>query len=253
VGLGDDGTPWGGELLRVDRMGFQRLGHLPTLALPGGDRAAAEPWRLGAALLHALGRGEEIATRFAGQPGAGQIARLLARGLNCPPTPSAGRLFDAAAALLGLCPVHRHEGEAAMRLEAVAGDLAAEPWPGTWQIDADGRLTWPGLWRRLADAPLTAPNDTVQAAAAFHATLVAALTDWVAHHARATGLRTVALGGGCFINRRLRNGLVTALAARGLIPLEARQAPPGDGGLALGQAAIALDHLLGADSTAGAF
>jgi hydrogenase maturation protein HypF len=244
VGLGDDGTPWGGELLRVDRMGFQRLGHLPTLALPGGDRAAAEPWRLGAALLHALGRGEQIATRFAGQAGAGQIARLLARGLNCPPTPSAGRLFDAAAALLGLCPVHRHEGEAAMRLEAVAGDLAAEPWPDAWQIDTDGRLTWPGLWTRLADAGAPTDNgDTAQVAAAFHATLVAALTDWVDHHARATGLAQVALGGGCFINRRLRNGLVTALTHRGLFPLEARQAPPGDGGIALGQAAIALDAL----------
>jgi len=244
VGLGDDGTPWGGELLRVDRMGFQRLGHLPTLALPGGDRAAAEPWRLGAAVLHALGRGEEIAARFADQAGAGQIARLLARGLNCPPTPSAGRLFDAAAALLGLCPVHRHEGEAAMRLEAVAGDLAAEPWPDAWQIDTDGRLTWPGLWTRLADAGAPTDNgDTAQVAAAFHATLVAALTDWVDHHARATGLAQVALGGGCFINRRLRNGLVTALTHRGLFPLEARQAPPGDGGIALGQAAIALDAL----------
>ena len=247
VGLGDNGTPWGGELLRLDRRGYQRLGHLPTLALAGGDRAAAEPWRLGAAVLHALGRGEAIAARFADQAGAGQIARLLARGLNCPPTPSAGRLFDAAAALLGLCPVQRHEGEAAMRLEAVASDLCAEPWPDTWQIDADGRLTWPGLWTHLADA-----GDAPTAAAAFHATLVAALTDWVAHHARATGLAQVALGGGCFINRRLLNGLVAALADRGLTPLEARQAPPGDGGLALGQAAIALDHLLGARSTAGA-
>ncbi|MBP7522967.1 MAG: carbamoyltransferase HypF, partial [Leptothrix sp. (in: Bacteria)] len=67
--------------------------------------------------------------------------------------------------------------------------------------------------------------------------------DWVDHHARATGLAQVALGGGCFINRRLRNGLVTALTHRGLFPLEARQAPPGDGGIALGQAAIALDAL----------
>lgn len=249
VGLGDDGSPWGGELLRVDRMGYQRLGHLPTLALAGGDRAAAEPWRLGAAVLHALGRGDEIGTHFADQAGAGQIARLLERGLNCPPTPSAGRLFDAAAALLGLCPVQRHEGEAAMRLEALAADHPATPWPDAWRIDTDGRLTWPGLWTRMADAGC-APLDAAPAAAAFHATLVAALADWVAHHARATGLRTVALGGGCFINRRLRNGLVATLTERGLTPLEARQAPPGDGGLALGQAAIALDHLLAKQSAA---
>ncbi|BDI04765.1 hypothetical protein CATMQ487_17350 [Sphaerotilus microaerophilus] len=245
VGLGDDGTPWGGELLRVSSGGFERLGHLPTLALAGGDRAAAEPWRLGAAVLHALGRGEEIAARFADQAGAGQIARLLARNLNCPPTPSAGRLFDAAAALLGLCPVQRHEGEAAMRLEALAADHPATPWPDAWRIDAEGRLTWPGLWTHLADAT-EAPTASATIAATFHATLVAALADWVAHHARATGLHGVALGGGCLINRRLRNGLVAALAERGLTPLEARQAPPGDGGLALGQAAIALDHLLGA-------
>jgi hydrogenase maturation protein HypF len=248
VGLGDDGTPWGGELFRVERGGYARRGHLPTLALPGGDRAAAEPWRLGAAVLHALGRAAEIAPRFAAQPGAGQIARLLERSLNCPATPSAGRLFDAAAALLGLCPVQGHEGEAAMRLEALASDRPADPWPEAWRLDANGHLSWPGLWTRLADA--SAAADTADAAAAFHATLVAALADWVAHHANASGLSAVALGGGCFINRRLRNGLVAALTERGLTLLEARQAPPGDGGLALGQAAIALDHLLGAASAA---
>jgi hydrogenase maturation protein HypF len=257
TGLGTDGGAWGGELLRLDGAVFTRLGHLPELALPGGDRAAREPWRMGAAVLAAAGQGGQIARRYAQQPSAAALAGMLARGLNSPPTSSAGRLFDAAASLFGLVQVNGHEAEAAMRLEAAAdvfsplNRAAAEEdnphscrgvaaWPGAWAVDAAGQLHWPGLWQGLINAPCTDPAQQAQAAAEFHATLVAALADWALYHARRSGLTHIALAGGCFINRWLRHGLVCRLRAEGLQVLEACQAPPGDGGLSLGQAAVAL-------------
>ncbi|MBT0959777.1 carbamoyltransferase HypF [Denitromonas sp. IR12] len=235
VGLGDDGTAWGGELLRVDGASFERLGHLAPLALPGGDRAAREPWRMAASALHAMGRSAEIAPRFAHQRGSERIGALLDAGTRCPPTTSMGRWFDAAAGLLGVCEVMHYEGEAAMRLEALASHYGpAFAQPGGWHIDAANTLD---LMPTLA--ALTG-GDAPRGAAVFHATLVAALEAWVASTARAQGLRTVALGGGCFLNRQLAEGLSRRLSTRGLTVLRARQAPTNDGGLALGQAWVAI-------------
>ncbi|MEQ1741870.1 MAG: hypothetical protein ABL869_05140, partial [Candidatus Nitrotoga sp.] len=120
VGLGTDGMPWGGELLRVEGADFQRLGHLAPLAMPGGERAAREPWRMAAAVLFQLGRGNEIAQRFPNQPGANTVATMLQRGLNCPATSSMGRLFDAAAGLLDVCEIQTFEAQAAMLLQNLA-------------------------------------------------------------------------------------------------------------------------------------
>jgi len=234
VGLGTDGGAWGGELLSVHGATMARVGNLRPLRLPGGDRAAREPWRMAASALHALGRAEEIARRF-DAPGAATIARLLDRGLNAPPTSSAGRWFDAAAGLLRVRAVSAYEGQAPMLLEGLADRHGAvAPLAAGWTMRGDGVLDLLPLAAALADM-----EDAAYGAALFHATLVAALAEWVRAAARRTGADTVALGGGCFMNRILATGVREGLERLGLTVLEARQAPPNDGGLALGQAAVA--------------
>jgi hydrogenase maturation protein HypF len=238
VGLGDDGSAWGGELLHVDGPTFRRVGRLRPLPLPGGDRAAREPWRMAAAALHELGLGAVIGDRFDAEPARG-VALMLERDLHCPRTSSLGRVFDAAAGLLGLCSRMQYEPQAAMLLEQAAWRfIARDGWPQPiehgWRISADGELD---LLPLLAD--LVAAQDPLRAAARFHATLAAALAQWTAAAAASAGLRTIALGGGCLLNALLATALHDALARRGLQVLTARQAPPGDGGVALGQAWVA--------------
>jgi hydrogenase maturation protein HypF len=228
VGLGTDGNAWGGELLRVDGETFIRLGHLAPLPLPGGDKAASQPWRMAAAVLHRLGRGDEIASRFADQPQARQLLQLLERGFNCPPTTSLGRVFDAAAGLLGVRTAMAYEGQAAMLLEGLAeqsGEVEAlvDGWritptpPPSGSPHAGGRELQPtgflppsqGEGRGRAVLPLIQQldlfpllarlsNETNPAygAALFHATLAEALANWLLGAVQNQNIHTVALGGG---------------------------------------------------------
>ncbi|MDD2721086.1 MAG: carbamoyltransferase HypF [Gallionella sp.] len=237
VGLGTDGAAWGGELLRVDGADCRRIGHLAYLAMPGGERAAVEPWRMAAAALSSMGRGDEIAPRFHDLPAATTVAAMLARGLNCPPTSSMGRLFDAAAGLLGVNYVQQAEAQAAIALQALAerhGPVV--PLAGGWQITDSGVLDFVPLLAALADCP-----DAAYGAALFHATLAAGLADWVARAATEQQLNRVALGGGCFYNGLLTDSLTELLAAQGLQVYTSRQ--PGDAAISLGQAWVALHHL----------
>jgi len=235
VGLGSDGGIWGGELLRVDAGAVERVGHVRELRLPGGDRAAREPWRMAASALFELGRSSEIEHRYAARGGA-VLAQMLARGLNSPPTSSVGRWFDAAAGLLGVREICTYEGQAAMELEALAEEHGpAAPLDGACQIGADGTLDLLPLLAHLA-----VQRDSAYGAALFHSTLAAGLAAWVRAASERTGVSNVALGGGCFMNRILAADLRARLEAAGLTVFEARQVPPSDGGLALGQAAVAL-------------
>jgi hydrogenase maturation protein HypF len=234
-GLGSDGGNWGGELLFVDGARFSRLGHLMPLAMPGGDVAAREPWRMAAAVLHALGRGDEIASRFPGRVLARRLAGVLASG-QAPMSSSAGRLFDAVAGLLGVCGVQRYEGQAAMELEALVGTPRVQS--NGWSV-LGGILDVTPLLRCLAEPNL----DAIAGAELFHGTLPVALADWVENAANETGISSVALGGGCFLNRVLTEMLVPILQARGLAPLLARAVPPNDGSLSLGQAWVAANAL----------
>lgn len=240
VGLGDDGAVWGGELLRVDGATYERIGHLSPLRLPGGDRAAREPWRMAASALAALGRHAEIGERFPDAAGRA-VQTMLAGGIHAPKTTSAGRLFDAAAGLLLVKPVAAFEGQAAMLLEGLAeahGPVA--PMAGGFALGDDGALSLLPLLGALADEA-----DPGYGAALFHATLAEALAQWTLRAARRTGVARVALGGGCFLNHVLSCALRARLETAGLAVYEAAAVPPNDGGISLGQAAVARERLAG--------
>jgi len=233
VGLGDDGGLWGGELLLVEAARSTRVGHLRELPLPGGDRAAREPWRLAAAVLHLLGRDDALERlQHAGAP---VLRQMLQQRFNTPLTSSMGRWFDAAAGLLGVRDVQSFEGQAPMLLEGLAaGHGPVRPLADGFRVDGDGVLDL----LPLAEALLSA-RSAGHGAALFHATLVEGLAVWAGSAARRAGVGTIAFGGGCFLNDLLSVGLRTRLAAEGFDVLEALQAPPNDGGLALGQACVA--------------
>lgn len=248
-GLGPDGSIYGGEIYQADRRQFDRLAHLATLALPGGDRAALEPWRMALSLLFSL-LGEKAfnlrhqPTSLRGIEAARQqlLGQMLAKEVNCPPTSSCGRLFDGVSALLGLCLVSQYEGQAAMLLEQQAilaiDDAAIGCYPVVMtkideQLVIDSIAMVAALLKDLAQGvpvPLMARS--------FHLWLVAALVQVLEPLRRRTGLDQVVLAGGCMQNKLLFERLCQALRANGFTVHAGELVPMNDGGLALGQAYI---------------
>jgi hydrogenase maturation protein HypF len=242
TGLGTDGAAWGGELLLVERGRFERLATFRPIPLAGGDRAIREPWRVAlAALLDACGDEAplEALPLFAKVAPAelAVVRRMLAAGVNAPPAHGAGRAFDAAGALVLARPTSRHEAQVAMALEAAA---VGEAPPYRFEIDERrpvAELDLRPAWRALA-ADLVRGVAAGLVAARFHATLVAGGAELVRRAARRTGRLPVLLTGGCFQNARLAEGLLGALSGAFEV-YPHREVPPGDGGLALGQAVVA--------------
>ncbi|WFU14807.1 carbamoyltransferase HypF [Bradyrhizobium sp. CB3481] len=230
-GYGSDGGNWGGELLLCEHDAFKRIGHLAPLQMPGGDRAAREPWRIASAILHSLGREGEIRERFGAQPQAERLIALLHQP-DVPRSTSAGRHFDAAAALLGVATLQSYEGEAAMKLEARVRRTAVLK--EGWMIDGSVLSFRPLFEHLLADKV-----GATAGAELFHGTFSAACVDWIMRAARATGITAVSLSGGCFLNAVLADEIQQGCIAAGLTPLLPRQTPTNDGGLSLGQAWIA--------------
>jgi len=240
TGYGPDGTIWGGEFLLVTAGGWSRFANLRPFRLPGGDRAIREPRRAALGLLYeAYGERafemSELAPISAFSPSElGVIRQMLVRGANAPITSSAGRLFDAFAALAGLRQTCGYEGQAAIELEGAAGDCATDRRYRFLLRQGDDTalvVDWePALGEALAD--LRAGVATAEISAAFHDGLAIAVAD-VAVRA---GERTVALTGGCFQNARLTESTVATLRAADLDAFWHRRVPPNDGGLALGQA-----------------
>ena len=244
VGLGEDGMPWGGELLQVAGEKFQRLGHLLPLAMPGGDRAAREPWRMASAALFQLGHSDKITEHFSNQPAAETVATMLQQSLNCPSTSSMGRLFDAAAGLLGVNAIQSHEAQAAIQLQQLAENHGpVEALIGGYQITPDNVLNFSPLLEALMDSHQN-NNDPSYAAALFHATLATGLAEWIERSARQYDLTQIAFGGGCFHNEILLRSLTDKLMSAPLQVLSARQMQPDDSVIALGQAWVAIQKTM---------
>ena len=249
LGLGPDGAIWGGEVLVGGFGGYRRAAHFLPVALPGGAQAMRQPWRNTVAHLHAafgpdwIGEtaGTALGDRLKDKPHA-MMTGMIEKRLNAPLSSSAGRLFDAVAAALGICAAEQqYEGQAAMEMEAMARPHigTAEPYPV--QIESkDGAqvLSWLPLWRALLD-DLRQGREAGGIAASFHLALAAALADLVVDLAEQGAPDRAILSGGVMQNRILLEALHERLTQRGLNVLAHHRAPANDGGLALGQATIA--------------
>jgi hydrogenase maturation protein HypF len=242
MGLGTDGRAWGGELLWVGGVHaapqWRRLEALAPLALAGGDAAAREPWRLAAAVLHGLGRGDEIVPVFGplvGNRTAETVRSMLAHDLQCPPSSSAGRWFDAAAGALGLCLRQEDEAAAAMALEAAAWGHLADG-PGAASLPVPASLDLAPLVAHLLGMRDHGPAAIGRGAAWFHQALAGGLAQAAWRHARAEDCAQIVLAGGCMANRLLLRLLRQELQDAGMQVFTAQAAACGDAGLALGQA-----------------
>lgn len=250
-GYGGDGTVWGGEFLVGGAREVRRAGHLRAVRLPGGEQAVKEPWRM--AVSHLIDAGEPIDT-IAPEPGAagaaarGLVARMIERGTQAPFTSSAGRLFDAVAAIAGLHRRMSFEGQAAMTLESLASVPADSGYPH--EIDGeDGPFvldTRPMIRAAAADVRRGAGADVV--ARRFHRGLAEAICAMCSRLRADTGLTEVVLTGGVFLNAVLTLECERQLTLMGFRVFRHRLVPPGDGGLSLGQLAVAAARDAGKDA-----
>jgi hydrogenase maturation protein HypF len=254
TGCGPAGELWGGEFLLADLARFRRLGHLRPLPLPGGEAAIREPWRLAVAALHDADEDVSLVSRVDATRRE-SIVHMLERSVACPPATGAGRWFDAMAAIVGARDAITYEGQAAVELEALAWlDPAPRGYP--FSIDAPPDAPFVVDLRptvRAAAADVRRGQRPSRIAARFHATLAEIVLEACRRARRDHGTATAALSGGCFQNRWLTERATELLAADGFDVLVHRRVPPNDGGLALGQAAIAAHRLrrereLGADA-----
>ncbi len=240
TGYGDDGAIWGGEVLLASYGDYERLAHLAYAAMPGGDATIAKPYR--AALAHLFAADLEWADDLAPVQAAPDHAlavlrRQLERGVGCVATSSMGRLFDAVSSILGVRHEVSYEGQAAIELEAVAAVYRGSPRSYAFGLTGDQIEAGPVLAAILADLRAGWPRDAI--AAGFHRSVARAVAVTAERLGRETGISRVALTGGVFQNMLLTQLARAELEARGLAVLSHHLVPPNDGGLALGQAAVA--------------
>jgi hydrogenase maturation protein HypF len=243
TGYGSDGEAWGGELLVADYAEFTRLATFRPLALPGGDMAIKQPWRTALALIDDAFKGEAPIDGF---PLFRQIAhadldvvlRMIHRGLNAPLAHGVGRYFDAFGALLLGRPYASYEGQIALELDGAAEpgerrryDYTIDQQPSPWQVDLRSAV-------RAAVFEYLGGESVSRISARIHNTLAAVSVDLVRAAARGTGRIPVVLSGGCFQNARLAESILRGLSPEFTVHLHQR-VPPGDGGIALGQAVVA--------------
>ena len=248
TGYGADGAVWGGEFFEGSvEEGFDRLAHLEYAPLPGGSAAIRQPWRMALAQLVRLYGEEETSklplrvVREAGESNVRLVARLVEHGLNTPPTSSAGRLFDAVAALVGVPGSGRttYEGQAAVELELAAGGPVHRGYPfrlrpegGTWVVETGDIIS--GVVRDLL-----AGREAAEISSRFHRTMAEVVVAGCERIREETGAVAVALSGGTFQNLLLVEQVLELLSGKGFAVYRHRRVPTNDGGLALGQAVLA--------------
>lgn len=242
TGHGTDGTSWGGEFFRVTKKSIDRVAHLRTFPLLGGDAASREPWRCALGLLWEIYGAECFSLPFPplqrlSATQKKNLAIQLTRSINTPQTSSAGRLFDAIASLVGIRHKTEYEGQAAMELEG-ACESSYMPIVYPYDLREDGSMTvidWEPMIKTVVEEVLRhVPQG--QVAANFHATLAGIIISV----ALRVGENTVALSGGCFQNKRLIEMAIARLMDAGFTPCIHRRVPPNDGSIALGQAAAVI-------------
>ena len=262
TGYGTDGTIWGGEFLIADLTDFRRVGHLAPVPMPGGAAAVRQPWRMAATYLDAAfpdgaaggngaARGTSVigGTEVTGGLGTldvvrrnegrwGQVLTLARKGINAPVTSSAGRLFDAVSALLGVRDTINYEGQAAIELEQLADPAEPGAYRAAVEPGEPFRIRGADLVRQAAQ-DLTRGTDRAVIAARFQHGTSSLIEDGCATIRDRHGLETVALSGGVFQNLTVLGEAVARLEARGFRVLTHARVPCNDGGISLGQAVVA--------------
>ena len=252
TGYGTDGAVWGGEFFEGSlEEGFSRRGHLEYAPMPGGSAAIRQPWRMALAQLVAL-YGEEEAVKLplelvprVGERNAHLVARLVERKLNTPPTSSAGRLFDAVAAMVGVPGTQRttYEGQAAVELELAADGRADRGYRFRLRPDGEGWVVETGGIIRGVVEDLLVGRAKGGVSSRFHRTMAEVVVAGCERIREAGGTTAVALSGGTFQNLVLLEQVVGLLEEKGFEVYRHRRVPANDGGLALGQAILA-DRIL---------
>jgi hydrogenase maturation protein HypF len=241
TGLGTDGKIWGGEFLVCDLADFERVTHFEYMPMPGGDLVTKEPWRMSVSYLYSY-FGENYVRKYFNKffPGVKSksfeaVLFMMKKRLNCPETSSAGRLFDAVSALTGVCPVASYHAEPPMRLESVANPGCDEVYPFAFQKDIISfKPTFRGIITDLSNG-----MDTGLISAKFHNTIINVMMKVVSEINTKTGLKKVALSGGTFQNKILLEHAENHLQEAGYEAYSHVLVPSNDGGIALGQLAIA--------------
>jgi hydrogenase maturation protein HypF len=239
TGYGDDGSLWGGEFLLGGASGYRRVAHLRSFRLPGGEAAIKEPRRTALGLLHEMNADFDVLPQSVDADPLSDgdlrlIGQMLGKGVNSPVTTSAGRLFDAVAALLGIKLVCSFEGQAAMMVEFRAERGVDDGYEFALRDGEPLVLDWEPLFRAIIrDRDGGAPTGVI--CAKFHNTLAEAIIEV----ARRVGERKVALTGGVFQNRYLTERAFRRLESEGFRPFTHQRVPPNDGGIALGQVLVA--------------
>jgi len=248
-GYGPDGAIWGGEVLIADWKSFQRVAHLRYAPMLGGETVIHKPYRMATGYIWSLCRACEVDfEEFLGRVPIGErilLRRQLETGLDTPPTSSCGRLFDAAAALLGVRIEAQYEGQPARQLEAVADPAVHAVYPYDILRDGEGWIIDPAATLRALWCELRAGRPVPTIAAALHNTVADFTRNVCVAIREKRGLKKVVLSGGCFQNALLTRRVLDGLSDDGFEVLTHRLVPPNDGGIALGQAVVAYARTAG--------